>query len=59
VDEVVREPLGGAHRDPAAAAELVKEAIARALGRLRKVPIDELLAARYRKLREIGHFLEE
>ncbi len=58
VDEVIREPLGGAHRDPAAAAVLVKQAIVRALARLRGVSLDELVAARYRKYREIGHFVE-
>ena len=59
VDEVVPEPTGGAHRDPAAAAQNVKEAIARSLARLRETPIDEVLAARYRKYRQIGHFLGE
>jgi acetyl-CoA carboxylase carboxyl transferase subunit alpha len=59
VDEVIAEPLGGAHRDPAAAAESVKEAVARNVARLREVPVDELLAARYRKYREIGHFRED
>lgn len=59
VDEVIAEPLGGAHRDPAAAAESVKGAVARNVARLREVPVDELLAARYRKYREIGHFRED
>jgi acetyl-CoA carboxylase carboxyl transferase subunit alpha len=58
VDEVVREPLGGAHRDHAAAAEFVKDAILRSLARLKEVPIDELVAARYRKFRDVGHFVE-
>lgn len=58
VDEIVPEPLGGAHRDPAAAAQSVKEALTRALARLRAVPLDELLAARYRRLRGIGYFVE-
>jgi acetyl-CoA carboxylase carboxyl transferase subunit alpha len=56
--EVVREPLGGAHRDPAAAAALVEEAIVRSLARLDGMPADELVAARYRKYRGIGHFAE-
>ncbi len=57
VDEIIPEPLGGAHRDPAGAARNVKNAILSALGRLRQVPTEELVAARYRKYREIGHFL--
>ncbi|MBE9565838.1 MAG: acetyl-CoA carboxylase carboxyltransferase subunit alpha [Proteobacteria bacterium] len=58
VDEVVPEPLGGAHRDPPGAAELAKGAITGALARLREMPADELVAARYRKYRGIDHFLE-
>ncbi len=54
VDEVIPEPLGGAHRDPAAAGRNVKEAITRNLARLRAVPIDTLLAERYRKYRSLG-----
>jgi len=59
VDEVISEPPGGAHRDPAAAAENVKLALGRALSRLRAMPLPELLAARYRKLRHSGRFFEE
>jgi len=59
VDEVIAEPLGGAHRDPAAAAASVKAALTRALSGLREVPVEELLVARYRKYREIGHFRED
>jgi acetyl-CoA carboxylase carboxyl transferase subunit alpha len=58
VDEVVPEPLGGAHRDPARAADALKQALVAALARLRTIPRDELVAARYRKLRAIGHFQE-
>jgi len=59
VDEVIPEPTGGAHRDPAAAAASVKQAILAALGRLRAMPLDELVAQRYRRLRGVGHFVEE
>jgi acetyl-CoA carboxylase carboxyl transferase subunit alpha len=57
-DEIVPEPLGGAHKDPAAAAQSLKEAITRNLARLRAMPVDELVAARYQKLRGFGHFVE-
>jgi acetyl-CoA carboxylase carboxyl transferase subunit alpha len=58
VDEVIAEPLGGAQRDPRAAAEAIKGALKQALGRLRALPVEELPAARYAKLRAIGHFVE-
>ncbi|HUU54892.1 MAG TPA: acetyl-CoA carboxylase carboxyltransferase subunit alpha [Armatimonadota bacterium] len=58
VDEVIPEPLGGAQRDPAATAATVKAALLSALDHLRHVPTDQLLAARYRKYRDIGHFAE-
>jgi acetyl-CoA carboxylase carboxyl transferase subunit alpha len=56
VDEVISEPLGGAHRDPASAAGNVKEAIVRNLARLRAAPIEQLVRERCRRLRAIGHF---
>jgi len=59
VDEVIPEPTGGAHRDPAVTAQNVKRAIVSALTRLRAMPLDDLVAQRYRKLRGVGHFVEE
>ena len=59
VDEVIPEPTGGAHRDPAITAQNVKRAIVSALTRLRAMPLDDLVAQRYRKLRGVGHFVEE
>jgi acetyl-CoA carboxylase carboxyl transferase subunit alpha len=58
VDEVVPEPSGGAHRDPRAAADLLKEAICRKLAELERVPVKELLARRYDKHRRIGCIIE-
>lgn len=57
-DAVIPEPLGGAHRDPAEAGRLLKEALATHLCQLREVPLPDLLEARYRKLRALGEFLE-
>jgi acetyl-CoA carboxylase carboxyl transferase subunit alpha len=54
VDEVIREPDGGAHRDHAQAAEFVGHAIARHLTALSSLSIDELLELRYKKFRSIG-----
>lgn len=58
VDEVVPEPLGGAHRDFDAMAEMLRAAIARYLGRLDKLSVDELLTTRYQKLVSTGRFRE-
>jgi len=54
VDEVVPEPLGGAHRDARGTIDLVLTAIDGALARLAGVPTGELRARRYEKFRRIG-----
>jgi acetyl-CoA carboxylase carboxyl transferase subunit alpha len=54
VDEVIPEPLGGAHRDPPAAAAALREALLRQLRELLALPPDVLLARRYEKLRAYG-----
>ena len=59
VDKVVREPLGGAHRDYKESARLVKEAIVGMLDELKGIPIKTLLAERYKKYRNLGRFLEK
>jgi acetyl-CoA carboxylase carboxyl transferase subunit alpha len=53
VDEVLKEPLGGAHRDPQAMADSLKEALVRHLDAAAKLSEDDLLARRYERLR--GH----
>jgi acetyl-CoA carboxylase carboxyl transferase subunit alpha len=57
VDEVIPEPLGGAHRNPEQAAASLRQAIVRALDELADVPLDTLLEARYAKFRRIGAHL--
>ncbi len=54
VDEVIPEPLGGAHRDPETVYEAVGLAIVRALDSLADVDRDELVGRRYERLRAIG-----
>lgn len=54
IDEVIPEPLGGAHRDPARMAQNVKEAITRNLKELAGLDKDALLKLRYKKFRDIG-----
>ena len=51
IDEIVKEPAGGAQKNPAAAIANVKKAVVAALRGLVKVPLDELVANRYKKLR--------
>ena len=56
VDEIVREPLGGAHRDPAVAAEKVKDALVRHLGDIEGLPPGDLLERRRARIRRFGVF---
>jgi acetyl-CoA carboxylase carboxyl transferase subunit alpha len=56
VDGIVPEPLGGAHRDHSIAADLVSDAISTALDELEGMPIEQLLDARYERIRHLGQF---
>jgi len=55
-DEIVPEPIGGAHRDPRQMAATLKSTILRNIRELRQTPLDELLQQRYEKYRRIGCF---
>ncbi len=54
VDKVVREPIGGAHRNPRQTAIRLKTVLMNELDALEQVPIPELLERRYRRLRGYG-----
>jgi acetyl-CoA carboxylase carboxyl transferase subunit alpha len=54
IDEIIPEPLGGAHRDPQATAQAVKASIQRHLSDLEKLSPADLLRNRYAKFRSIG-----
>jgi acetyl-CoA carboxylase carboxyl transferase subunit alpha len=56
IDEVVPEPMGGAHQDHAAAIANLKKAVLRQLDELSKISTDELLSQRYEKFRRVGEF---
>jgi acetyl-CoA carboxylase carboxyl transferase subunit alpha len=58
-DEIVKEPLGGAHRDPKRIAASLKEAVERHLKELERIDTEELLNKRYEKFRRIGAFIDE
>jgi len=54
IDEIIREPLGGAHRAPSVAMDEVKRVLLRQLDELGRLPIPELLRERRRKFRHIA-----
>lgn len=58
IDGIVKEPLGGAHRDPAAAAEELKKTIIKNLAELSRMKPEDLVEARYKKYRDIGVYKE-
>ena len=58
VDEIVPEPLGGAHNDWNQAAALLKDALIRNLESLKQPTPEQRVPARYRKFRQMGAFLE-
>ena len=54
VDKVIAEPLGGAHRDPAAAAESIRQELVAQLQSLHKLDTGKLLERRYERLMSYG-----
>jgi len=58
IDEVVPEPLGGAHHNHQVAADNLKRALLSNLDDLARKPIDKLLQERYQKFRSMGRVLE-
>jgi acetyl-CoA carboxylase carboxyl transferase subunit alpha len=58
VDQVIKEPSGGAHRDPDAMARSLKEVLLARLDVLEGIDLDNLIAARYKRLMGYGRFKE-
>ena len=58
VDEVLEEPLGGAHRNPQAMAEVIRNALLKSIDEVDSLPIEELLELRQQRLAGFGHFKE-
>ncbi|MFP5373820.1 MAG: acetyl-CoA carboxylase carboxyltransferase subunit alpha [Gammaproteobacteria bacterium] len=56
VDKVVREPIGGAHRNPVQTATRLKAVLLNELDTLQALPLDELLERRYARLRGYGAY---
>ena len=59
VDEIIPEPLGGAHNDPAQTAETLKAQLLNHLKALKKTPLKKLQVERYEKFRAHGQFEEQ
>lgn len=58
IDEIIPEPLGGAHRNHRETARTLKEYLSKNLSTLAEQPAEELLESRYQKFRRIGQFEE-
>ncbi len=58
VDDVIPEPLGGAHRDHQQMAIQIKQYLVSSLRELQEKSLEDLLADRYQKFRKIGRYLE-
>lgn len=58
IEEIIEEPLGGAHRDPHLAAARLKHFLRNSLKSLVKLPTEQLVAERYERFRKLGQFDE-
>ena len=54
IDEIIEEPLGGAHRDYKIISQKVKQSLLSNIENLNKIPLERLLERRYLRLTEIG-----
>ncbi len=59
IDEIIAEPVGGAHRNHVAAAASFQEFVVRQLDELKAFSPDDLLSRRYQRLRSLGCFYEQ
>lgn len=58
LDQLLLEPIGGAHADPVQAAAILQQALAENLAELLAMPTEQIRSARYAKFRKIGMFTE-
>ncbi len=58
IDEIIKEPAGGAHRDYELTAERVKDFVIRSITDLKKMSREQLFEDRYGKFRAMGVFAE-
>jgi acetyl-CoA carboxylase carboxyl transferase subunit alpha len=58
IDQIIPEPLGGAHRNVDVMAESIKASLIKTLGLLKKKSTDELIEGRYKRLMSYGQYAE-
>jgi acetyl-CoA carboxylase carboxyl transferase subunit alpha len=58
IDDIIAEPLGGAHRDPRTMGTILQKYLLRYLRELKQIPIADLMEQRYQKFRRMGVFDE-
>lgn len=58
IDRIIKEPLGGAHKDKESIIKTLKENLSESITRLKNEPIDGILTKRYYKFRKIGQYTE-
>jgi acetyl-CoA carboxylase carboxyl transferase subunit alpha len=58
VDEILKEPAGGAHNESKVMAQTIKDTLVKAVAELKSMPADELVKNRYKRYRTIGRFRE-
>jgi len=59
VDEIITEPMGGAHQNQEQTIDNLRAAVTRHLDELRQLPMEKLLAERYERYRRVGFFAGE
>lgn len=58
VDDIIPEPLGGAHNDPAAMGKILRDRLIQELERFENMSADQIVESRYKKFRNIGVVVE-
>lgn len=59
IDEIIKEPLGGAHHDPDMVIANVRKSLMTAFDGLEKIDIDDIVEERFRRFRDIGKFTQK
>jgi len=59
IDEIIKEPIGGAHRNPDAMSKNIEKSLRKHLKELQKLSPEELAEDRFKKFRALGNFLEQ
>lgn len=57
IDEIIAEPLGGAHKNPQEMAKMLSKSLQKSLNSIKKQPVEKILEKRYEKFRSIGKLI--